>query len=118
MSWHLLAGVAQVALIVAFVVTQRRARRPAGEVGVAAVAMGLLAVGTFAGARWAIVVAGVFYAVWLLDQLFVWIRPTVPVRRSRSAPAPRRLDHALLGAISVIVLTLTWFAVSAPVWPR
>src|SRR4051794_5501032 len=101
MSWHVLAGVAQVALIVSFVVTQRRAgsssprtpregaRRPVGELLVAAAAMALLAVGTFAGAGWAMVVAGVFYAVWLLNQLFLWIKPSLPVRARTGVAGPR-----------------------------
>jgi len=113
MSWHLLAGVAQVALIVAFVVTQRRAGRSVGELLVAALAMALLAVGTFAGAGWAMVVAGVFYAVWLLNQLFLWIKPSLPVRARTGVAGARRVDHVLLGAISVVVLALTWFAVAA-----
>jgi hypothetical protein len=122
MDWPALAGVAQVALIIAFLVIQFRARRPAGETIVAAVAMGALAAGTLVAADWALVVAGVFYAIWLLDQVFHWIRPSIPIRptpdgdparRPTRARTTSRLDHGLLAGIGVVVLALTWFAVSA-----
>jgi len=122
MNWHLTAGVAQLALIAMFLATQVRARRRGtGEVLLYAVPMTGLAVGTLVGVAWAVVVAAVFYSVWLVNHVLSWrrpasarIRPTghddPPDRIQATTPAPVR---AVVGVVSLAVLGLTWGAVVA-----
>jgi hypothetical protein len=122
MNWHVTAGVAQFALIALFLATQVRARqRSAGEVLLYAVPMTGLAVGTLVGVDWAVVVAAVFYSVWLVNHVLSWLRPASarirptghddpPDRIQATTPAPVR---AVVGVVSLAVLGLTWGAVVA-----
>jgi hypothetical protein len=48
-------------------------------------------------------------SVWLLNELFSWVRPS-RARRRRRRPLPRGA-HVVLGAVSIVVLALTWLAV-------
>jgi hypothetical protein len=141
MNWHVTAGVAQLALIALFLATQGRARRCTGEVLLYAVPMTGLAVGTLVGAGWVVVVAAVFYSVWLVNHVLSWsarpasarIRPTGhdgPPDRIQAATArirptghdgpPDRIQaatpapvRAAVGVVSLAVLGLTWGAVVA-----
>jgi len=113
MGWHTVAGVAQLILLTFLVATHvvdRRTRRApggvsgaapvrTGELVLAVVPMLGLAAGTLARVGWVVVVAAIFYSVWLVNHLFSW----------RDRPAPVRA-HAILAALSVAVLAMTWCA--------
>jgi hypothetical protein len=118
MNWPVTAGIAQLVLIVFFLVTQLRLRRrPVGELLLYAIPMAALAVGTLLGADWAIVVAAVFYSIWLINHVLSWRRPS---RAEHIRPDPSTRAVALppavrvaLGVVSLAVLALTWCAVVA-----
>ena len=92
-----------------FVAISARRGRPV-DLALYAVPMVLLALGTLADIGWVVVVAAVFYSVWLFDQLISWL----PMRAVR---ARRDTAHAVLGVISVAVLAATWCAAAADVPP-
>jgi len=103
MGWHTVAGIAQVVLV-AFVVARHatagaRRRR---ELMLYVVPMLGLAIGTLAGVGWVVVVAAIFYSLWLINHLLSW----------RDRPA-QRLAHVVLGLISIAVLATTWLAATA-----